>query len=160
MSVWHTTVLALEERHGVDHHLYTHPLWMPKRPCPAWEQPGPPLPQPSRFAGGDSGGVPPEPIPNSEVKPSNADGTAGVTQWESRSPPASFTKDPLELAREGSFVCMVCGAYWAKARYCVPQAREALSRTVGHRRLHRSVSSAGDVAPCPGQLQPGPTQHL
>jgi hypothetical protein len=40
------------------------------------------------LVGGDSGGVPPEPIPNSEVKPSNADGTAGVTLWESRSLPA------------------------------------------------------------------------
>ena len=40
------------------------------------------------FAGDDSGGVPPDPIPNSEVKPSYADGTAGATQWESRSSPA------------------------------------------------------------------------
>ena len=34
--------------------------------------------------------VPPVPIPNTEVKPQNADGTAGAAQWESRLLPASF----------------------------------------------------------------------
>ena len=37
--------------------------------------------------GGHSGGVTPDPIPNSEVKPSSADGTARETVWESRTPP-------------------------------------------------------------------------
>ena len=37
--------------------------------------------------GGHSGGVTPDPIPNSEVKPSSADGTAWETVWESRSSP-------------------------------------------------------------------------
>ena len=37
--------------------------------------------------GGDSGGVTPVPIPNTEVKPSSADGTAWVTVWESRTLP-------------------------------------------------------------------------
>jgi hypothetical protein len=37
--------------------------------------------------GGDSGGVTPVPIPNTEVKPSSADGTWAETPWESRSPP-------------------------------------------------------------------------
>lgn len=40
-----------------------------------------------RFSGGQGGGAIPDPIPNSEVKPSCADGTAGVTLWESRSSP-------------------------------------------------------------------------
>ena len=40
--------------------------------------------------GGDSGGVTPVPIPNTEVKPSSADGTAWVTVWESRTPPGFF----------------------------------------------------------------------
>ena len=35
---------------------------------------------------GHSGGDTPGHIPNPEVKPSCADGTAGVTRWESRSP--------------------------------------------------------------------------
>ena len=40
------------------------------------------------YAGGYSGGVPPDPIPNSEVKPSCADGTAWATVWKSRTLPA------------------------------------------------------------------------
>ena len=37
--------------------------------------------------GGIGGGETPLPIPNREVKPSSADGTARETVWESRSPP-------------------------------------------------------------------------
>ena len=37
--------------------------------------------------GGDAGGATPVPIPNTEVKPSWADGTAWATAWESRSLP-------------------------------------------------------------------------
>ena len=37
--------------------------------------------------GGDGMGEIPLPIPNREVKPHSADGTALVTVWESRSPP-------------------------------------------------------------------------
>ncbi len=40
--------------------------------------------------GGVAGGVTPDPISNSEVKPSWADGTAGEGLWESRSPPESM----------------------------------------------------------------------
>jgi hypothetical protein len=39
------------------------------------------------LSGGDSGGEPPVPIPNTEVKPTCADGTWGATPWESRSLP-------------------------------------------------------------------------
>jgi hypothetical protein len=46
---------------------------------------------PERF-GGHSGGETPGPIPNPEVKPSSADGTAREAGWESRSPPRLFTK--------------------------------------------------------------------
>ncbi len=41
----------------------------------------------SKVFGGNVGGVIPDPIPNSEVKPSRADGTAAETLWESRTPP-------------------------------------------------------------------------
>ena len=41
--------------------------------------------------GGDSVGVTPVPIPNTEVKPYSADDTAWVTMWESRSPPEYFS---------------------------------------------------------------------
>ena len=40
--------------------------------------------------GGNGGGVIPDPIPNSVVKPSSVDGTAQVTVWESRTPPGSY----------------------------------------------------------------------
>ena len=38
-------------------------------------------------SGGNVGGATPDPIPNSEVKPSRANGTARVSEWESRTPP-------------------------------------------------------------------------
>ena len=46
-----------------------------------------------RYSGGYNVGDPPLPIPNREVKPNGADGTA--SQWESRTPPF------LRSAREG-----------------------------------------------------------
>jgi hypothetical protein len=45
-----------------------------------------------QVSGGNSGGVTPVPIPNTEVKPASADGTWGETPWESRSPP-DFSPD-------------------------------------------------------------------
>src|SRR3954452_17318525 len=42
-----------------------------------------------QISGDNSGGETPDPIPNSEVKPSRADGTAGGTLWESRSSPGN-----------------------------------------------------------------------
>src|SRR5580704_5129547 len=44
----------------------------------------------STFAGGHRIRVTPVPIPNTEVKPDTADGTAWETVWESRSLPALF----------------------------------------------------------------------
>ena len=47
------------------------------------------------FAGGYGGGATPVPIPNTEVKPTSADGTWEETPWESRTPPDfSDRKDP------------------------------------------------------------------
>src|SRR3954470_9833414 len=48
--------------------------------------------------GGHSGGVTPGPIPNPEVKPSSADGTALETGWESRSPPRLLDESRLRAA--------------------------------------------------------------
>ncbi len=42
--------------------------------------------------GGDSGGVPHVPIPNTTVKPSSADGTWTAGSWESRTPPSKSEK--------------------------------------------------------------------
>ena len=44
----------------------------------------------NKYAGGHRIRVPPVPIPNTEVKPATADGTAWETVWESRSLPALF----------------------------------------------------------------------
>src|SRR5207244_13189376 len=41
-------------------------------------------------SGGHRRGKTPGSIPNPEVKPSTADGTALETEWESRSPPGTF----------------------------------------------------------------------
>src|SRR6266567_5710667 len=59
----------------------------------------------SRFkvSGGFAGGATPVPIPNTEVKPSRADGTAGETLWESRTPPGLFFPKPPLASRERGF---------------------------------------------------------
>src|ERR1041384_8231335 len=46
------------------------------------------------YAGGHRIRVTPVPIPNTEVKPDTADGTAWETAWESRSLPALFSERP------------------------------------------------------------------
>ena len=53
--------------------------------------------------GSDSGGVTPVPIPNTEVKPSSADGTAWVTVRESRTLP-EFFKPFFVDSKEGFFL--------------------------------------------------------
>ena len=53
--------------------------------------------------GGHAGGVPPVPIPNTEVKPSKADDTAAARQWESRTLPG-YKEGPLVARSAGLFV--------------------------------------------------------
>ena|GEM_PF-1347072 len=50
----------------------------------------------TRFLGGHSERGTPVPIPNTEVKPLSADGTALATVWESRTPPNLIKKDPCK----------------------------------------------------------------
>ena len=52
--------------------------------------------------GGHTGGAPPVPIPNTEVKPSKADDTAAVRQWESRTLPG-YNEGPLVERSAGLF---------------------------------------------------------
>src|SRR5215471_12345747 len=54
------------------------------------------------FPGGHRSRVTPVPIPNTEVKPATADGTAWETAWESRSLPGLFSRGPL-LKDSGPF---------------------------------------------------------
>ena len=56
------------------------------------------------FSGGHSGGETPLPFPNRVVKPSCADGTAGVAQWESRTLP-DFLSRPTPSG-VGLFSCI------------------------------------------------------
>jgi hypothetical protein len=49
------------------------------------------------LVGGCSARDTPVPIPNTEVKPRSADGTAGEARWESTSPPTSHPDDPLPV---------------------------------------------------------------
>ena len=52
--------------------------------------------------GGITGGATPVPIPNTEVKPSKADDTAAVRQWESRTLPGF--KRPADRKVSGLFL--------------------------------------------------------
>ena len=59
---------------------------------------------PCKIPGGHRRRVTPVPIPNTEVKPSTADGTAWVTAWESRSlPGVSQGKGPGSFSRTWFF---------------------------------------------------------
>ena len=62
-----------------------------------------------QFLGGYAEGVTPVPIPNTEVKPLWADGTALEAVWESRSPPGIIynTKAPQLKNSWGAFVLVL-----------------------------------------------------
>ena len=65
-------------------------------------------------SGGYGGGVTPLPIPNREVKPSSADGTARETVWESRSPPG-VNRRPLAKAGGLLFSLSSDARYFSKS---------------------------------------------
>ena len=67
------------------------------------------------FPGGYRGRVPPVPIPNTEVKPATADGTARATVWESRSLPGLFLQGRVPQARGLFFFERVCFFQWRGA---------------------------------------------
>jgi hypothetical protein len=68
-----------------------------------------------RVSGGYIGGVTPVPIPNTEVKPSRADGTPRETAWESRSLP-DILKQTTGGAREASPVFFGCHLLSVRSR--------------------------------------------
>ena len=71
--------------------------------------------------GGLTGGVTPVPIPNTEVKPSKADDTAAVRQWESRTLPG-YKKGPLVERSAGFLLTASWESRWRvvsrQYRYC------------------------------------------
>ena len=91
------------------------------------------------ISGGYSVGVPPLPIPNREVKPVRADGTAHP--WESRSPP-SFLLEASGTGSRGLSVFM--GSMWPIGPMG-PRAKGA-NETNRLMRLIKSKGSAGDGA--------------
>ena len=104
----------------------------------------------SRFFGGYVRGEIPDPIPNSEVKPSRADGTAREAAWESRTPPELILKGPMHL--HGAFF-LACGPGWAPAgeRGCL-QWRQ-------HGQRLRPVSTAEAMPTCLLRLPSAYTRH-
>jgi hypothetical protein len=68
----------------------------------------------NQFPGGHRGRVTPVPIPNTEVKPATADGTARAGGWESRSLPGLFfASRPAVSNRSGLlFVRRACSTAW------------------------------------------------
>src|SRR5262245_66015377 len=59
------------------------------------------------FPGGHRSRVTPVPIPNTEVKPATADGTACVGAWESRSLPGFVSDARFERRSGRSYVLMI-----------------------------------------------------
>ena len=88
----------------------------------------------TKYAGGHRIRVTPVPIPNTEVKPDTADGTAWETVWESRSLPAVIqTEEPEENNHSpGFFVATKRPMFAMRASgVCVSgDRREAPHRTV------------------------------
>src|SRR5687767_11958986 len=60
----------------------------------------------NKFPGGHRGRVTPVPIPNTEVKPATADGTACVGVWESRSLPGLIVEDKAVASSQRPFLCL------------------------------------------------------
>ena len=80
----------------------------------------------TKFPGGHRGRVPPVPIPNTEVKPATADGTACVGVWESRSLPGIFfRRNAVEAFRKIVWDDRQCdeAVLLAPLRIVGPQAR-------------------------------------
>jgi hypothetical protein len=77
----------------------------PRYLCSLWSPrvAGTRSPDLTSLSGGYSGGEPPVPIPNTEVKPASADGTWGATPWESRSPPGIYVEGPPTTVGGPSF---------------------------------------------------------
>ena len=89
--------------------------------------------------GGLAGGVTPVPIPNTEVKPSKADDTAAVRQWDSRTLPG-YKKSLLEKSGRLFYFCkqsLPCRvAQCAPPIPClvasIPSARSGADRLLRH----------------------------
>ena len=80
--------------------------------------------------GGLAGGATPVPIPNTEVKPSKADDTAAVRQWESRTLPG-YKKKPAGESQQAFLFFTPCSS--------VPKKVEARNPLIAIRMERKGV---------------------
>lgn len=116
LMVWVSWVQGSEKKKKQREEERLRSLWIGSRKWSSEKLSDDPVKEPAhpttqRFSGGDGGRALPDPIPNSVVKLSSADGTAGATLWESRTPPELCPG--LRKKDRGFFIC------WAVAR-CSP----------------------------------------
>ncbi len=71
--------------------------------------------------GGHTGGATPVPIPNTEVKPSKADDTAAVRQWESRTLPGYKKSLLVKASRLFHFPSKIAKAAWSSPVLAQPR---------------------------------------
>ena len=91
------------------------------------------------FSGDDVGGAIPDPISNSEVKPSRADGTARARAWESRSLPGLSLK-PSSRNASGAF--SIPSSLFAHPR---PSPGNSIARLAA---VDMGSAAAGGPSPC------------
>jgi len=95
----------------------------------------------SKFPGGHRSRVTPVPIPNTEVKPTTADGTARAGGWESRSLPGLFFR--ARVSKEArAFSLYVCFPVVRRSQ----RGTEVTGRDGGCREGRRSLADSGDRA--------------
>src|SRR5687768_16164318 len=111
----------------------------------------------ARFPGGNRSRVTPVPIPNTEVKPATADGTARVTVWESRSLPGLFSKAAsrkvrgLFFRKQGAIMIrgsvLACSAFAVVVTCTARLAGETQVRRQGPAQVPIEVSLKAGSAP-------------
>src|SRR5690606_17364354 len=111
----------------------------------------PVTPRAIKFSGDDGGRATPDPIPNSVVKPSSADGTAGVTLWESRSLPdlCPGPKGP------GLFFCLALDVAALRRLELVSSSPRAKLRPLRDARPRRKRHPPSRGAPMPAWFRIG-----
>ena len=116
--------------------------WRRVNPDPRHQDPG--NETRSKYAGGHRIRVTPVPIPNTEVKPDTADGTAWETVWESRSLPAVIPRPDVE--RHRAFFCLrrqrASAPTVSHGKDCVGEQVAAGSHTNKNARCARSLHRA------------------
>jgi hypothetical protein len=122
---------------------------------------------PNRFPGGHRSRVTPVPIPNTEVKPATADGTARVGGWESRSLPGIHCQKPAgsvatsgllavpALPRDRHRGCLpFCGGGKAGSSMATPRRYTASTFRIAVRSIAGLPLTTRKFATLPGTMPP------